>query len=144
LNAKALDLKFASRVLADLQAEGPMDFSMDDALWNAFTEVLEQEGFEFTSIGEMQLERLMEDADELDYITKEDVAQWKSVIAERRGKVLETDREAIQEYLEEFLVSKRYGNVGTLERGLTKDELVLAAAEILQSDRTMQQLLSVK
>jgi len=144
LNAKALDLKFASRVLADLQAEGPMDFSMDDALWNAFTEVLEQEGFEFTSIGEMQLEQLMEDADELDYITKEDVAQWKSVIAERRGKVLETDREAIQEYLEEFLVSKRYGNVGTLERGLTKDDLVLAAAEILQSDRTMQQLLSVK
>jgi hypothetical protein len=86
----------------------------------------------------------MEDADQLDYVTAEDIAQWKEVIAERRGKVLETDREAIQEYLEEFLVSKRYGNVGTLERGLTKDELVLAAAEILQSDRTMQQLLSVK
>jgi hypothetical protein len=121
-----------------------MNFSMNDGLWNAFIEVLEAEGFEFTSIGEMQLERLMEDADALDYITKEDVAQWKSVIAERRGKVLETDREAIEDYLEEFLVSKRYGNVGTLERGLTKDELVIAAAEILQSDRTMQQLLSVK
>jgi hypothetical protein len=92
----------------------------------------------------MQLDRLMEDADQLDYVTADDIAQWKEVIAERRGKVLETDREAIQEYLEEFLVSKRYGNVGTLERGLTKDELVLAAAEILQSDRTMQQLLSVK
>ncbi len=144
LNAKALDLKFAARVLSELNAEGPMAFTMDDALWNTFLQVLAEEGFEFTSIGEMQLDRLMEDADQLDYVTADDIAQWKEVIAERRGKVLETDREAIQEYLEEFLVSKRYGNVGTLERGLTKDELVLAAAEILQSDRTMQQLLSVK
>jgi len=65
LNAKALDLKFAGRVLPELDPEqGASAFAMGEDLWQDFTQVLEEEGFEFTSIGELQLERLLEDVEE--------------------------------------------------------------------------------
>jgi len=145
LNAKALDLKFAGRVLPELDPEqGAADFAMDEELWQAFTQMLDEESFEFTSIGELQLERLLKDVDEMDYITEEDVEGWMAVLAERRGKVLETDKEAMVEYLEDYLVSKKFGTAGTLERGLQADEVVIIAADILHQPSTIERLLSVK
>lgn len=145
LNAKALDLKFAGRVLPELNPEkGAAAFTMGEDLWQAFTQVLEEEGFEFTSIGELQLEGLLEDVNQMDYITEEDVESWMAVLAERRGKVLETDKEAMVEYLEDYLVSKKFGTVGTLERGLLDDEVVVIAADILHQPGTIERLLNVK
>ena len=145
LDAKALDLKFAGRVLPELDPkQGATAFTMGEDLWQAFTQVLEEEEFEFTSIGELQLERLLEDVEEMDYIAEEDVEGWIAVLAERRGKVLETDKEAMVEYLEDYLVSKKFGTVGTLERGLLADEVVVIAADILHEPGTIERLLSVK
>ena len=145
LNTKALDLKFAGRVLPELDPkQGATAFTMGEDLWQAFTQVLEEEEFEFTSIGELQLERLLEDVEEMDYIAEEDVEGWIAVLAERRGKVLETDKEAMVEYLEDYLVSKKFGTVGTLERGLLSDEVVVIAADILHQPGTIERLLSVK
>jgi len=145
LNAKALDLKFAGRVLPELDPEqGAAAFAMGEDLWQAFTQVLEEESFEFTSIGELQLERLLEDVEEMDYITEEDVEGWMAVLAERRGRVLETDKDAMVEYLEDYLVSKKFGTAGTLERGLQADEVVVIAADILHQPSTIERLLSVK
>ena len=145
LNAKALDLKFAGRVLPELNAqEGVKEFSMNEKLWRTFEMLLEEEKFEFKSLGELQLERMLVDIDEMDYITKEDVEDWMAVLAERRGKVLETDKIQIIEYLEDYLVSKKYGMPGTLERGLTADQVVVVAADILHNPSTTKKLLSVK
>jgi len=80
----------------------------------------------------------------MDYITEEDVEGWMAVLAERRGKVLETDKEAMVEYLEDYLVSKKFGTAGTLERGLLADEVVIIAADILHQPSTIERLLSVK
>ncbi|MCH1402074.1 MAG: S41 family peptidase [Schleiferiaceae bacterium] len=145
LNAKALDLKFAGRILPELDSSiGASQFRMSEDLWNSFTSVLEEEEFEFTSIGELQLKRLLADVHEMDYITEADVKSWMAVLAERRGKVLETDKDAISEYLEDYLVSKKYGTAGTLERGLQADEVVIIAADILHQPSTIERLLSVK
>jgi len=145
LNAKALDLKFAGRILPELDSSiGASQFRMNEDLWHSFTSVLEEEEFEFTSIGELQLKRLLADVHEMDYITEADVKSWMAVLAERRGKVLETDKDAISEYLEDYLVSKKYGTAGTLERGLHADEVVVIAADILQQPSTIERLLSVK
>lgn len=145
LNAKALDLKFAGRVLPELNAEeGVKEFSMNENLWRTFETLLEEEKFEFISLGELQLERMLVDVDEMDYITEEDVESWMAVLAERRGKVLETDKAQIIEYLEDYLVSKKYGMPGTLERGLSADQVVVIAAEILHNPSTTEKLLSVK
>lgn len=145
LNAKALDLKFAGRVLPELNAEeGVKEFSMNENLWRTFETLLEEEKFEFISLGELQLERMLVDVDEMDYITEEDVQSWMAVLAERRGKVLETDKAQIIEYLEDYLVSKKYGMPGTLERGLSADQVVVIAAEILHNPSTTEKLLSVK
>ena len=145
LNAKALDLKFAGRVLPELNSqEGVKEFSMNEKLWRTFEMLLEEEKFEFKSLGELQLERMLVDIDEMDYITKEDVEDWMAVLAERRGKVLETDKIQIIEYLEDYLVSKKYGMPGTLERGLTADQVVVVAADILHNPSTTKKLLSVK
>lgn len=145
MNAKALDLKFAGRVLPELDPEqGAIAFTMGEDLWQAYTQVLKEEEFEFSSLGELQLERLLKDIDEMDYITEEDVESWMAVVTERRGKVLETDKEAIIEYLEDYLVSKKYGAAGTLERGLLADEVVVIAADILHQPGTIERLLSVK
>jgi len=124
--------------------QGAAAFAMGEDLWQAFTQVLEEEGFEFTSIGELQLERLLEDVEEMDYITEEDVEGWMAVLAERRGKVLETDKDAMVEYLEDYWASKKFGTAGTLERGLQADEVVVIAADILHQPRTIERLLSVK
>jgi carboxyl-terminal processing protease len=145
LNAKALDLKFAGRVLPELNAEeGVKEFSMNENLWRTFETLLEEEKFEFISLGELQLERMLVDVDEMDYITEEDVESWMAVLAERRGKVLETDKAQIIEYLEDYLVSKKYGMPGTLGRGLSADQVVVIAAEILHNPSTTEKLLSVK
>ena len=145
LNAKALDLKFAGRILPELDSSiGASQFRMSEDLWHSFTSVLEEEEFEFTSIGELQLKRLLADVHEMDYITEADVKSWMAVLAERRGKVLETDKDAISDYLEDYLVSKKYGTAGTLERGLHADEVVVIAANILQQPSTIERLLSVK
>ncbi|MGD2003214.1 MAG: S41 family peptidase [Flavobacteriales bacterium] len=145
LNAKALDLKFAGRILPELDSSiGASQFRMSEDLWHSFTSVLEEEEFEFTSIGELQLKRLLADVHEMDYITEADVKSWMAVLAERRGKVLETDKDAISDYLEDYLVSKKYGTAGTLERGLHADEVVVIAADILQQPSTIERLLSVK
>lgn len=145
LNAKALDLKFAGRVLPELNAEeGVKEFSMNENLWRTFETFLEEEKFEFISLGELQLERMLVDVDEMDYITEEDVESWMAVLAARRGKVLETDKAQIIEYLEDYLVSKKYGMPGTLERGLSADQVVVIAAEILHNPSTTEKLLSVK
>lgn len=145
LNAKALDLKFAGRILPELDSSiGASQFRMNEDLWHSFTSVLEEEEFEFTSIGELQLKRLLADVHEMDYITEADVKSWMAVLAERRGKVLETDKDAISEYLEDYLVSKKYGTAGSLERGLHADEVVVIAADILQQPSTIERLLSVK
>jgi hypothetical protein len=87
---------------------------------------------------------MLVDVDEMDYITEEDVESWMAVLAERRGKVLETDKAQIIEYLEDYLVSKKYGMPGTLERGLSADQVVVIAAEILHNPSTTEKLLSVK
>ena len=145
LNAKALDLKFAGRVLPELNTqEGVKEFSMNENLWRNFEMLLDEEKFEFKSLGELQLERMLVDVDEMDYITKEDVEDWMAVLAERRGKVLETDKIQIIEYLEDYLVSKKYGMPGTLERGLTADQVVVVAADILHNPSTTEKILSVK
>jgi len=145
LNAKALDLKFAGRVLPELNTqEGVKEFSMNENLWRNFEMLLDEEKFEFKSLGELQLERMLVDVDEMDYITKEDVEGWMAVLAERRGKVLETDKVQIIEYLEDYLVSKKYGMPGTLERGLTADQVVVVAADILHNPSTTEKILSVK
>jgi carboxyl-terminal processing protease len=145
LNAKALDLKFAGRVLPELNAEeGVKEFSMNENLWRTFETLLEEEKFEFISLGELQLERMLVDVDEMDYITEEDVESWMAVLAERRGKVLETDKAQIIEYLDDYLVSKKYGMPGTLERGLSADQVVVIAADILHNPSTTEKLLSVK
>jgi carboxyl-terminal processing protease len=145
LNAKALDLKFAGRILPELDSSiGASQFRMNEDIWHSFTSVLEEEEFEFTSIGELQLKRLLADVHEMDYITEADVKSWMAVLAERRGKVLETDKDAISEYLEDYLVSKKYGTAGSLERGLHADEVVVIAADILQQPSTIERLLSVK
>ena len=145
LNAKALDLKFAGRVLPELNAEeGVKEFSMNENLWRTFETFLEEEKFEFISLGELQLERMLVDVDEMDYITEEDVESWMAVLAARRGKVLDTDKAQIIEYLEDYLVSKKYGMPGTLERGLSADQVVVIAAEILHNPSTTEKLLSVK
>jgi hypothetical protein len=48
------------------------------------------------------------------------------------------------EYLEDYLVSKKFGTAGTLERGLQADEVVVIAADILHQPSTIERLLSVK
>ena len=102
------------------------------------------EAFTFESLGERKLKQLEKAASELDYLSEEDIQDLIANVEQRIGKVLESQRAEITEYLEDYLVQKHFGLEGTLERGLTRDEQINDAASILLEQGTMEALLGVK
>lgn len=144
LHAEGMDLKFAGRVLGAMDTEAePREFEMDDKLWDAFTAFLDEASFEYESLSERQLARLKEEAALMDYITEEDVNELVRKIENRKGQVLEEQREEIAEYLADYLVQKNFALRGSVERGMHNDTQIQTAAKILLSEHTMERLLSV-
>ena len=75
---------------------------------------------------------------------EEDIQDLLANVEQRKGKVLESQRAEITEYLEDYLVQKHFGLEGTLERGLARDAQINTAASILLEQGTMDALLGVK
>ena len=143
MSAKGLDLRYAASVLSSMEKDAA-SFELSPEQWTAFEGFLKEEAFTFESLGERRLKQLEEAASELDYLSEEDIQILLANVQERKGKVLQSQRAEITEYLEDFLVQKRFGLEGTLERGLTRDVQINTAASILLDQGTMEALLGVK
>jgi hypothetical protein len=144
MSAKGLDLRYAASVVESMEGTSPDAFTLSEEQWKAFTGFLAKEDFTFESLGERKLKQLEKAASELDYLSEEDIQILLANVEERKGKVLESQRTEITEYLEDYLVQKHFGLEGTLERGLTRDAQINAAASILLKAGTMEALLGVK
>ena len=144
MSAKGLDLRYAASVMGSMEGASPDAFALSEVQWTAFKEFLTDEAFTFESLGERKLKQLEKAASELDYLSEEDIQDLLANVEQRKGKVLESQRAEITEYLEDYLVQKHFGLEGTLERGLTRDEQINAAASILLEQGTMDALLGVK
>lgn len=144
MSSKGLDLRYAASVMGSMEGAVPDAFALSEVQWTAFKEFLAGEAFTFESMGERKLKQLEKAASELDYLSEEDIQDLLANVEERKGKVLESQRTEITEYLEDYLVQKHFGLEGTLKRGLTRDEQINAAASILLDQGTMDALLGVK
>ena len=144
MSAKGLDLRYAASVMGSMEGASPDAFALSEVQWTAFKEFLTDEAFTFESLGERKLKQLEKAASELDYLSEEDIQDLLANVEQRKGKVLESQRAEITEYLEDYLVQKHFGLEGTLERGLTRDVQINAAASILLEQGTMDALLGVK
>jgi len=144
MSAKGLDLRYAASVVESMEGTSPDAFALSEEQWTAFTGFLAGEAFTFESLGERKLKQLEKAASDLDYLSEKDIQVLLANVEERKGKVLESQRTEITEYLEDYLVQKRFGLEGTLERGLTRDAQINAAASILLEAGTMEALLGVK
>lgn len=144
MSAKGLDLRYAASVMGSMEGAVPDAFALSGAQWTAFKEFLAGEAFTFESLGERKLKQLEKAASELDYLSEEDIQDLLANVEQRKGKVLESQRAEITEYLEDYLVQKHFGLEGTLERGLTRDAQINTAASILLEQGTMDALLGVK
>jgi carboxyl-terminal processing protease len=144
MSAKGLDLRYAASVVESMEGGSPDAFTLSEEQWTAFTAFLAGEAFTFESLGERKLKQLEKAASELDYLSEEDIQILLANVEQRKGKVLESQRAEITEYLEDYLVQKHFGLEGTLERGLTRDAQINTAASILLEAGTMEALLGVK
>jgi len=144
MSSKGLDLRYAASVMGSMEGAVPDAFALSEVQWTAFKEFLAGEAFTFESLGERKLKQLEKAASELDYLSEEDIQDLLANVEQRKGKVLESQRAEITEYLEDYLVQKHFGLEGTLERGLTRDAQINAAASILLDQGTMDALLGVK
>ena len=144
MSSKGLDLRYAASVMGSMEDAVPDAFALSEVQWTAFKEFLAGEAFTFESLGERKLKQLEKAASELDYLNEEDIQDLLANVEQRKGKVLESQRAEITEYLEDYLVQKHFGLEGTLERGLTRDAQINAAASILLDQGTMDALLGVK
>lgn len=144
MSSKGLDLRYAASVMGSMEDAVPDAFALSEVQWTAFKEFLAGEAFTFESLGERKLKQLEKAASELDYLSEEDIQDLLANVEQRKGKVLESQRAEITEYLEDYLVQKHFGLEGTLERGLTRDAQINAAASILLDQGTMDALLGVK
>ena len=144
MSSKGLDLRYAASVMGSMEDAVPDAFALSEVQWTAFKEFLAGEAFTFESLGERKLKQLEKAASELDYLSEEDIQDLLANVEQRKGKVLESQRAEITEYLEDYLVQKHFGLEGTLERGLTRDAQINAAASILLNQGTMDALLGVK
>ena len=144
MSSKGLDLRYAASVMGSMEGAVPDAFALSEVQWTAFKEFLAGEAFTFESLGERKLKQLEKAASELDYLSEEDIQDLLANVEQRKGKVLESQRAEITEYLEDYLVQKHFGLEGTLERGLTRDAQINAAASILLEQGTMDALLGVK
>ena len=144
MSSKGLDLRYAASVMGSMEGAVPDAFALSEVQWTAFKEFLASEAFTFESLGERKLKQLEKAASELDYLSEEDIQDLLANVEQRKGKVLESQRAEITEYLEDYLVQKHFGLEGTLERGLTRDAQINAAASILLDQGTMDALLGVK
>lgn len=144
MSSKGLDLRYAASVMGSMEDAVPDAFALSEVQWTAFKEFLASEAFTFESLGERKLKQLEKAASELDYLSEEDIQDLLANVEQRKGKVLESQRAEITEYLEDYLVQKHFGLEGTLERGLTRDAQINAAASILLDQGTMDALLGVK
>ena len=144
MSSKGLDLRYAASVMGSMEDAVPDAFALSEVQWTAFKEFLASEAFTFESLGERKLKQLEKAASELDYLSEEDIQDLLANVEQRKGKVLESQRAEITEYLEDYLVQKHFGLEGTLERGLTRDAQINAAASILLEQGTMDALLGVK
>ena len=144
MSSKGLDLRYAASVMGSMEDAVPDAFALSEVHWTAFKEFLAGEAFTFESLGERKLKQLEKAASELDYLSEEDIQDLLANVEQRKGKVLESQRAEITEYLEDYLVQKHFGLEGTLERGLARDAQINTAASILLEQGTMDALLGVK
>ena len=144
MSSKGLDLRYAASVMGSMEDAVPDAFALSEVQWTAFKEFLAGEAFTFESLGERKLKQLEKAASELDYLSEEDIQDLLANVEQRKGKVLESQRAEITEYLEDYLVQKHFGLEGTLERGLSRDAQINVAASILLDQGTMDALLGVK
>ncbi len=144
LSAEGMDLKFAARTMENIPADITVgDYEINDAIWTDFTDFLNDEEFTYESISELRLKDLQELAGETDYLDAEDLNSILDNIKARKDHVLEYEKEAISEYLSDYLIQRKYSMPGALERGLQKDEVIARAAEIVLNPQTLSELLSV-
>jgi len=144
LSAEGMDLKFAARTMENIPADITVgDYEINDAIWTDFTDFLNDEEFTYESISELRLKDLQELAGDTDYLDAEDLNPILDNIKARKDHVLESEKEAISEYLSDYLIQRKYSMPGALERGLQKDEVIARAAEIVLNPQTLSELLSV-
>ena len=141
-SAKGLDLKYAALVLPSMTGTKASTYAIDQAAWERFEAFLEAEEFSFESIVERKLNQLKDAAEDLDYLSEEDLDALLDKVELRKGQVLQDQRSAIEEFLSDFLVQKHFGLEGTLERGIERDAQVNSAAEILLNPALMRRMLS--
>jgi carboxyl-terminal processing protease len=144
LSAEGLDLRFAARTMGHIPANITVgDYEINDAIWTDFVDFLNNEEFTYESISELRLKDLQESASDMDYLGAEDLKPILDNIKARKDHVLESEKEAISEYLSDYLIQRKYSMPGALERGLKKDEVIARAAEIVLNPQTLSELLSV-
>tara|TARA_B100000900_G_scaffold414589_2_gene441675 strand:+ start:1060 stop:2676 length:1617 start_codon:yes stop_codon:yes gene_type:complete len=144
MSAKGLDLRYAANVLNSMEDKSPDDFELSQDQWAAFVRFLAEEEFNFESLGERKLKQLGKAASELDYLSEDDIQSLLKSVEQRKGRLLESQRSEITKYIEDYLVQKRFGLEGALQRSLHRDTQINTAASILLEDGTMNALLGVK
>lgn len=140
LSAQGLDLLYAARTPLAAETE-PDHFELSDEQWASFTELLSQKAFSFESVSERQLKKLQENAAMLDYLNPEDLDHLIATVQQRRSEVVKAQREAIESYLEDFLVSKHLGESQGLARSVDKDPVIALGVAVLLDQATTAQLL---
>ena len=144
LSAEGLDLKFAARTLGKIPVDITVAaYEINDAIWTDFADFLKNEEFTYESISELRLKDLQELASDMDYLGAEDLNPILNNIKARKDHVLESEKEAIRDYLSDYLIQRKFSMPGALERGLKKDEVIARAAEIVLNPQALSELLSV-
>lgn len=123
-------LDIYAEIFQDNMPAEPGQWHMSVAQWEAVVEMLSSD-FEFETFEERQLDRMLENEEDLDYITADDLQGWIDIIVERKANFISRDSLDIVKYLERFATRRTYGEEGRFARYAWDDRRVDSSAAVL-------------
>ncbi len=113
----------------------PDKFELSDDDYRSFIEYLEEEGFDYQTQTEVQLQQLIRTAQQENYYEGSEslLSDLQDKLGNKKSRDLEIYRDEIQRLLREEIVSRYYYQKGRVEASLRGDPYVERAVDILQN-----------
>ena len=120
-----------------------IDFTMNDEEYGAFIDWLDSKDYTYTTQVEKNMESLIKNAQKENYYRdiKDQIDKLSESINLNKTKDLITNRDQIQQLLEESIASRYYSLTGELEASFDNDADIHAAIEVLSDPAVYQRIL---
>lgn len=124
----------------------PKYFTIDDAIYDDFTQFVSNKNFEYKTKTEESLNQLIEIAKKEKYfsLAENEINQLKEKLSHDKTKDLVTFRKEISEFIVDEIVPRYYFQKGKIEASIIDDKEVLKAIEILDNKSSYADILAGK